>query len=107
MRTALARPQRRRRRRFDATMIHTDSFGCSDLPGPAHRRMKLRPTLTVLIGLALSALFLWLALRDVDADAIAAALARAELAYALPLLVLLAGFCVAKAWRWGLLLHLP
>jgi hypothetical protein len=69
--------------------------------------MKPRPTLALLLGLALSALFLWLALRNVDADAIASALSRAELAYAAPLLVLLAGFCVAKAWRWGLLLALP
>jgi uncharacterized protein (TIRG00374 family) len=69
--------------------------------------MKLRPTLTVMLGLALSVLFLWLALRNVDADAVAAALTRAEAGYALPLLALLAGFCVAKAWRWGLLLHLP
>jgi uncharacterized protein (TIRG00374 family) len=69
--------------------------------------MKLRPTLTVLLGIALSALFLWLALRNVDFAALRAALARADLVWVVPLLVLLAGFCVAKAWRWAMLLDLP
>jgi len=60
-----------------------------------------------LIGVALSGVFLWLAARDVDMAQLSRALAVADLRWALAVLALLAGFCLAKAWRWALLLGLP
>ena len=61
----------------------------------------------LLVGIALSALFLWLAARDVDFGQIRVALAAADARWALAVLLFLAGFCFAKAWRWSLLLGLP
>jgi glycosyltransferase 2 family protein len=61
----------------------------------------------LLVGIALSALFLWIAARDVDFHQIRAALAAADARWAVLVLVLLAGFCFAKAWRWSMLLGLP
>ena len=60
-----------------------------------------------LLGVALSALFLWIAARDVDLHQIEAALRAADLRWAVIVLALLGGFCVAKAWRWSMLLGLP
>jgi len=59
------------------------------------------------IGIALSALFLWIAVRDVDFDQVQAALAAADARWAVLVLAFLAGFCLAKAWRWSMLLGLP
>lgn len=61
----------------------------------------------LLVGIALSALFLWIAARDVDVDQVRDALAAADARWAVVVLVLLAGFCLAKAWRWSMLLGLP
>lgn len=66
-----------------------------------------RNSIVLGLGILVSAVFLWLALRGVDAREIAAAFARARPAWALPLLLLLAGFCLIKAWRWAILLGLP
>jgi uncharacterized membrane protein YbhN (UPF0104 family) len=60
-----------------------------------------------LLGIALSAVFLWIAARDVDLHQIEAALRAADLRWAVAVLALLGGFCVAKAWRWSMLLELP
>ena len=67
----------------------------------------IRNHAVLLIGIALSAIFLWLAARDVDLGQIRSALATADLRWAALVLALLAGFCVAKAWRWSMLLGLP
>lgn len=61
----------------------------------------------LLVGIALSAVFLWIAARDVDFGQIRSALAAADARWALAVLVFLAGFCLAKAWRWSMLLGLP
>ena len=61
----------------------------------------------LLIGIGLSALFLWIAARDVDFVQIRSALAAADLRWAGLVLALLFGFCLAKGWRWALLLGLP
>lgn len=66
--------------------------------------MRLRSNAIFFVGLLVSAGFLWLALRGVDAGRTLAALRAAELPWAIPLLLSLAGFCLAKAWRWCLLL---
>ena len=66
--------------------------------------MRLRNNVVFVIGLLVSAFFLWLALRNVDAARTLSALAGAKYAWAIPLLLCLAGFCLAKAWRWALLL---
>lgn len=60
-----------------------------------------------LLGIALSAVFLWIAARDVDFHQIGTALGAADGRWAVVVLVLLAGFCVTKAWRWAILLGLP
>lgn len=69
--------------------------------------MRLRNNVIFVIGLLVSAVFLWLALRDVDGKRMLAALVSAKFVWAVPLLLCLAGFCMAKAWRWALLLGLP
>lgn len=66
--------------------------------------MRLRSNTVFVIGLAVSGLFLWLALRNVDGERTWQALTAADYRYAFPLLACLAGFCLAKAWRWALLL---
>lgn len=58
-------------------------------------------------GLLVSAAFLWLALRDTDLARVGATLRAADPVMAVLLLVMLAGFCVSKAWRWALLLGVP
>ena len=68
---------------------------------------RTRNQVVFLLGVALSALFLWIAVRDVDAQQLRSALAAADARWAIAVLVLLAGFCITKAWRWAILLGLP
>jgi glycosyltransferase 2 family protein len=66
--------------------------------------LQLSRSKTLWIGIAVGAVLLWLATRAVDRDALVAALGRARLSLALPFLLLLVGFYVLKALRWGVLL---
>lgn len=68
---------------------------------------RARKHVIFLVGVALSAVFLWLAARGVDVAQLKDALAAADARWAIAVLALLAGFCLAKAWRWSMLLGLP
>lgn len=69
--------------------------------------MNARRIASLAVGLGISAIFLWLAARNADWSLVFASLSRASIWWALPLLAMLAGFCIAKAWRWAVLLSQP
>lgn len=62
-------------------------------------------SVTLWIGIAVGLVLLWLATRSVDFEAMGTALSRARLWWAFPFLLILTGFYVLKAVRWGILMR--
>jgi len=57
------------------------------------------------LGLVVGAIFTWLAFREVDLHELGGIFTSAQLAYAIPVLLALAGFYALKLLRWRSLLH--